>query len=421
MTILHNKSPYQRLPFYYGWLIFSETFLLYVFMYGLRYSIGVFFVPIQEELGWSSAITASVVTVFFCTYGITGLFVGRLSTKIGVRRSILIGGLLLGCGGLLASFTNQLWHFYVAWGMIAASGSSILYTIPNMVLTRFFLKHRGKAVGWSSIGISVGQAILVPFAASLIEAQSWRVAMATLSLLVIVGVSFSGYLIFREGPEAIGLEIDGSRPRQSQASKQKRSDEKRSWTSHEARKTRDFKLILISYFFVVGGVISLLTFVVPHMRRIGVDPLLASTAFGIIGIMSALGSFIFGFISDKVGRKRTIIITATGIAISMFFSLVIPPDIFFLYLWVIIYGLTYGGIPEQYGALIVDRFHTQHDISLFGYLMFTGALGGAFFPLIGGYLTDITGEYFVTLIFLGVGMVGALLTIIPIREMRALR
>jgi hypothetical protein len=53
--------------------------------------------------------------------------------------------------------------------------------------------------------------------------------------------------------------------------------------------------------------------------------------------------------------------------------------------------------------------------------MFTGALGGAFFPLIGGYLIDITGEYFVTLIFLGVGMVGALLTIIPIREMRALR
>jgi sugar phosphate permease len=198
MNILQKKSIYDRLPFYYGWLIFGETFLLYVFMYGLRYSIGVFFVPIQEELGWTS-----------------------VSTKIGVRRSILIGGFLLGCGGLLASFTNQLWHFYVTWGMIAASGSSILYTIPNMVLTRFFLKHRGKAVGWSSIGISVGQAILVPFAASLIEVQSWRLAMATLSVFVIVGVSFSGYLIFRESPEAIGLEIDGAHPPQSKAVKQK--------------------------------------------------------------------------------------------------------------------------------------------------------------------------------------------------------
>jgi MFS family permease len=336
MNILQKKSIYDRLPFYYGWLIFGETFLLYVFMYGLRYSIGVFFVPIQEELGWTSAITASVVTVFFCTYGITGLFIGRLSTKIGVRRSILIGGFLLGCGGLLASFTNQLWHFYVTWGMIAASGSSILYTIPNMVLTRFFLKHRGKAVGWSSIGISVGQAILVPFAASLIEVQSWRLAMATLSVFVIVGVSFSGYLIFRESPEAIGLEIDGAHPPQSKAVKQKIAERKRCWTSHEALNTKDFKLILISYFFVVGGVISLLTFVVPHMRRLGVDPLLASTAFGVIGVMSALGSFIFGFISDKVGRKRTIVITATGIALSMFFSLVIPPDIMFLYLWVII-------------------------------------------------------------------------------------
>ena len=231
MNILQKKSLYDRLPFYYGWLIFGETFLLYVFMYGLRYSIGVFFVPIQEDLGWTSAITASVVTVFFGTYGITGLFVGRLSTKIGVRKSILIGGLLLGCGGLLASFTNQLWHFYVTWGMIAASGSSILYTIPNMVLTRFFLKHRGKAVGWSSIGISIGQAILVPFAASLIEVQSWRLAMATLSVFVIVGVSFSGYLIFRESPEAIGLEIDGAHPPQSKAVKQKIAKRKRLWTS----------------------------------------------------------------------------------------------------------------------------------------------------------------------------------------------
>jgi MFS family permease len=416
MKILQKKSLYQKLPFYYGWLIFGETFLLYAFMYGLRYSIGVFFVPIQEELGWTSVLTASVVTVFFCTYGITGLFVGRISAKIGIRKAILIGGLLLGCGGLVASFTSQLWHFYVAWGMIAASGSSILYTIPNMVLTRFFAKHRGKAVGWSSIGISVGQAILVPFAASLIEAQSWRMAMAILSAFVIVGVSLSGYLIFRESPEAIGLEIDGARPRPRKVGGCKGSNGKRVWTSREVRNTRDFKLILISYFFVVGGVISLLTFVVPHMRRIGVDPLLASTAFGVIGVMSALGSFVFGIISDKVGRKYTIMITAAGIALSMFFSLVIPSDITFLYLWVIVYGLAYGGIPEQYGALVVDRFHSQQDISLFGYLMFTGALGGAFFPLIGGYLTDVTGSYFLTLVFLGGGMVSALLTIMPIKE-----
>ena len=79
-----TRSIYQKLPFYYGWLIFFETllkletFLLYVLMYGLRYSIGVFFVPLQEEFGWTRAMTASIITVFFCTYGVTGLFVDRV-------------------------------------------------------------------------------------------------------------------------------------------------------------------------------------------------------------------------------------------------------------------------------------------------------------------------------------------------------
>jgi hypothetical protein len=56
---------YERLPFYYGWLVFIATFLAYMFMYGLRYSVGVFFVPIQDEFGWTSVTTAGAVTVFF--------------------------------------------------------------------------------------------------------------------------------------------------------------------------------------------------------------------------------------------------------------------------------------------------------------------------------------------------------------------
>jgi MFS family permease len=411
-----KKSIYQRLPFYYGWLIFLVTFLLYMLMYGLRYSMGVFFVPLQEEFNWTSAMTAGAVTVFFGVYGFTGLLVGRLSTQIGVRKAIFLGGLLLGVGGISASFTGKLWHLYLSWGVVAAVGSSILYTIPNMVLSRFFEKHRGKAIGWSSMGISIGQAILVPFAALIIVWDGWRTAFMILSSLVLVGVCSLGYLIFRESPESIGLNIDGSqRPRETQLMFEGASREGE-WTVGEALKTTSFKLVLTSYFFQVGGVVSLLTFVVPHIRRLGIDPVLASTTFGVIGFMSALGSFIFGIVSDKIGRKNTIILTATGITASMFVSTVIPPDMTLLYAWVTLYGLTYGGIPEQYAALVADYFKSKEDISLFGYLMCTGALGGALFPLIGGYLFDLTSNYYASLIFLGIGMLGALITILPVKR-----
>ena len=55
-------------------------------------------------------MTASTVTIFFWIYGVSGVFVGRLLDKSGGRKSILVGGLLLGSGGVLSSLVNELWH-----------------------------------------------------------------------------------------------------------------------------------------------------------------------------------------------------------------------------------------------------------------------------------------------------------------------
>lgn len=386
--------------------------LTYFFMYGLRYSIGVFFVPLQTEFGWTNAMTTGVVTIFFWVYGVFGVFVGRLVDVIGVRKAILVGGLLLGAGGVLSSLVHELWQLYVTWGVLAAMGASVLYILPNMILMRFFLKDRGKAVGWSSIGISLGQAILVPLAAWLIVKYGWRLTYVVLGSLVTVFVCGLGYLIIRESPESMGLEVDGGKPMPGQPALKPRKD----WTVREAAATRVYKLMNLSYFFTVGVIISLLTFVVPHIIGLGMDPLLASSAFGIIGLMSAAGSFIFGIVSDRIGRKQTIIVCATGIAVSIFVSTILPPNITLLYAWATIYGLTYGGLPEQYTAIVADYFGAKYGPSLFGIIFFAGALGGGLLPLIGGYLADLTGSYHTTLLFLGLGMCVAIATILPVKS-----
>nr|MBC8223320.1 MFS transporter [Candidatus Bathyarchaeota archaeon] len=153
-----GKMDVRRLPFYYGWVVFAVTFLIYAFMYGLRYSIGVFFTPIQQEFGWTTATTASAVTIFFWVYALAAPIVGGLAARIGVRKTVFLGGLLLGGGGALVSQVQELWQLYLFWGVVAAFGSAALYVIPTMVLSRFFLRKRGRAVGWASVGVSVGQA-----------------------------------------------------------------------------------------------------------------------------------------------------------------------------------------------------------------------------------------------------------------------
>ena len=406
-----KESIYQRLPFYYGWLVFLATFLVFMFMYGLRYSVSVFFVPLQNEFGWSSTTTAGAVTVFFWVYGFSALFIGWLYKYIGVRKIISLGGFLLGIGGVLSSYVKEPWHLYLSWGVLASVGAMMLYLIPNVVLARFFLKRRGKAVGWSSMGISLAQAALVPFAAWIIVKYGWRFSFIVLGTLVIVGVALPGYLIFRESPESIGLKKDGGKLDIDKKGKSAYV-EIRGWTAKEALRTSSFRCIMASYFFVVGGTQVMLTFVVPHFIRLGIDPLLASTAIGVVGIMSIVGSFLFGFVSDWLGRRPTIAITSSAMAVSMLISTVIPPNIVWLYAWVALYGLTYGGAPEQFASIVTDYFGRREDVGLFAFVHCSGAIGGGLFPLIGGYLADVTGSYYASLTFIGLGMIGAVTTIL---------
>jgi len=88
----------------------------------------------------------------------------------------------------------------------------------------------------------------------------------------------------------------------------------------------------------------------------------------------------------------------------------------FLYAWTVLYGLSYGGAPEQYAAIITDYFGRSHSTTLFGLLTMVGGIGGGLFPLIGGWLVDKTGNYYATLLFLGVGMALATVTAFMSKE-----
>jgi len=402
----------KSLPFYYGWVVFAVTFFIYMFMYGLRYSVGVFFIPIQQEFGWSTAVTASAVTVFFWVYAAAAPLVGGLAERIGIRRTILIGGLLLGGGGALVSFVRELWHLYLFWGVIAAIGSAALYVVPTMALSRFFLRKRGRAVGWSSVGVSAGQALLIPVVAILIQEHGWRLAIRGFGLIVVAATSLIGYLFLREDPGSMGLSVDGEEPEEETLDRGAASSPGPNWGPREAMGTGSFRLIALSYFFAIGGIISILTFAVPRMISVGVDPVKAGGAFGIIGAMSAAGSFLFGIFSDRLGRRTTIAATTAGMALSFFAASALPPDLTILYAWAVLYGLTYGGCPEQYAAIVADYFGNRYGTTLFGFLTLAGGLGGGLFPLIGGWLVDLSGAYSWTLLFLAYGMCVATLMIL---------
>jgi MFS family permease len=290
-----------------------------------------------------------------------------------------------------------------------------------MALSRFFLRKRGRAVGWSSVGVSLGQAAIIPLVAVAIRDYGWRPTMMGLGIVVFVVTSVIGYLFLREDPESMGLHVDGEQPSSEIEGIPLYVDDPLTpdWEPSVAIGTLSFRLIAVSYFFAVGGIISILTFAVPHMIRIGIDPVKASGAFGVIGLMSGVGSFAFGIVSDRLGRKATILATTGGLTLSFLVASILPPNLTILYAWAVLYGLTYGGCPEQYAAIVTDYFGSRYGTTLFGFLTLAGGLGGGLFPLVGGWLVDISGAYYLTLFFLAVCMGAASLSILWIKQPRA--
>lgn len=219
--------------------------------------------------------------------------------------------------------------------------------------------------------------------------------------MVVCTTSLLGYLFLREDPEELGLYPDGADKPPGESKVGAVSED---WTPKKASSDWTFRIVSVSYFFCMGGIISMLTFVVPHMINIGISPIQASGAFGVIGLMSAVGSIMFGFFSDRFGRKWTIVVTTGLIALAFGVSTFIPANLNMLYGWAVLYGLSYGGAPEQYAAIVTDYFGTAHSTTLFGLVTLAGGIGGGLFPLLGGWIVDQTGNYYSTLLVLAAGM-----------------
>src|SRR5665647_1529272 len=141
-----------RVPFYYGWAVVASTFLALTVTYG-------------------------VYSVHVLVIGLTGVVSGRLIDRFGPSRVVPVGGLFLAVGLLATSRLDQLWQFYLFYGVICAFGISLAGWVPCVVVvSRWFTTKRGLAIGIASAGIGLGTVMMVPLNQWLISTMGWRSA-----------------------------------------------------------------------------------------------------------------------------------------------------------------------------------------------------------------------------------------------------
>ncbi len=390
--------------FYYGWVIVAVAFIVMSLVSPMGPIFQLFYQALKDQFQWSHASISGVYGLHQLVNGLVSPLVGWLLDRYGPRRMMPLGALILGLALAASSQINALWQLYLTFGVMAALGVSMLQSVPNtVVISNWFVRNRGTAIGLALSGSGLGQLVLTPLTQWLIVNYGWRAAYLALAPLLLLVPAVLVLLFLYHKPSDKGLSADGETEGKKQKSKWEvivmdKEWAKVDWTLGSALRTfRFWAMALMTFafttsYFLISSQLFVLTQEVGEFQA---GSIIVALIFGTAGLYKGAAKFIGGIIADRLGREKTATIGVGLILIGIFTLSQVQtyPSSGSLLAATLLYGIGYGVAMLSILAAYADLFQGPRFGSILGTLTLTGLIGGAIGTILGGYLRDLTGGY----------------------------
>jgi MFS family permease len=387
---------------FYGWWLVAVSCVINAFGVGtFFYGFSTFFNPMIAEFGWSRTMMSGVFSLSRLEGGIEGPLVGWLIDRIGARRVLLVGVSLTGLGFILLSQVNSIVSLYLIFGLVLSLGFNLGYIHATTAsVSKWFIKKRSRAISILVVGNGVGGALFVPLIAWLIVAYGWRNAAIIIGVVTLL-VPLPLALFIKSTPEEFGLRPDGepkkspvtsSGPIAKSINEIVEPEEEVNLTVREALKTRAFWIYIGSMMLRNTILGSLVVHQIPHLVDIGIT---YQTAAGILGSMILLsipGRLFIGSLGDWIDKRILLFFLCLlqGVAILI---LIHATTIFLVYLFVVCFGLGYGGMISLSISLRADLFGRKNYATISGISAALVTVSSVLSPIFAGYIFDATQSY----------------------------
>lgn len=375
------------------------------------YSYGVFFKAIAEDFGGSRLGVAIGLTVTNAVGAIAAPYVGRALDKYPLRNVMGIGALFMAFGFLGLSFVQNELQFYLVLGLFIGFGASSMGNLAtSKLVTNWFDKRRGTALGIAAAGVSLSGVIMPYISAELIENFGWRqgfLVYSAFTFLVVVPLIFR-LVISR--PEDVGLRPDGAMPIKFDDGSILPPVEKSPPKMRllELFKEHNFRMIVLTFSLLFCSMSATLTHMIPRLTDFGYTLVEASLVMSLCAGFGVVGKLSFGWLSDRLSVRKVMAIVIfmqfTGQYL-MFSSL----DYLTFAIGASMFGYGVGGVVPMHGAVVGKTFGRDR----FGAVL--GLMRPAMFPIqilgvpFAGWIFDVTGSYNVAFqVFLGLYFLAAL-------------
>lgn len=403
----------NRLPFFYGWsILFAAGSSMVVRNAAASLTLAVFIFPMSEDLGWSRTLIAGAASFGALVAMVASPITGWALDRYGARVILTVSIIALGISTMSLAWVTAPIAFYLAYGTGRVLFASPLNIGCSVVVSRWFVKKRGKATGMLFMSHSLGMITFPLLAGLVIKYRGWEDAWLMLGALVFVLALGPVSMLVRQDPESMGLLPDGDPLDQSDESQDETpAAEEASWTLREAMHTPTLWLLAVStgalYLLQSGTNIHQAAFFLDQGLGVGVS----AASISMNAVFTGLGSLFWGWVVDRVPVRYTY----AGVALMMAAALVLftmADTVIESLIVASIFGTAVGGILVVPVVAYANYFGRGSLSTIRGVTEPFVSLGQAIGGLFSGVIFDVTGSYklaFVVLAIVGFATIGLLL------------
>ena len=358
-----------------AWVVVWATFVCLAVIFGVSYSFAAFFENFAKEFAAQRADVSWIFGLCGLVYFVLGAGGGMLADRWGPRLVCMTGMVFIAMGLFLTSLAQSLTTVYFSYGLLVGVGIAFVYTPSIASVQPWFNKRRGLASGIASSGVGAGTLILPVVVSYLLTEINWREALQLMSFGVLMIGLTAGFLLKR-APNLSG-NTSGQLP---------------GLTLSAALTTPSFKWLYMGT--LLGAPVMFVPFahISAAARDAGVPDAQAVGLVGLIGIGSLVGRFAIGWLADRMGRIKTLMLMQGLMGLSyLVWAGAQDPWVFAVFaLW---FGLSYGSIVSLLPAICMDLFGGRAVSAIIGTLYTGAALGNLLGPVLAGQVFDMTQSY----------------------------
>ena len=383
------KNGYVFGKVHFAFVVMVCCCLVQAFGMGLILNCGsLFYVPICNDLGFLRSEISTYMTGYFIGTTIGTPILGKLLSRFDTRIVMSISIIVLSGSVAAMSTYHEIWQWQVSGFLVGFGGAGIFVLPSASLIGNWFIKHRGFVYGIVMSFSGISAAIFSQVINYIIYAQSCRAAYLFVGIAALV-VILPCSIIMRKKPSDIGLAPYGY------------DEDVYDAGENPAMRGIEFKVAVVSLafwcLFVFAGIASFIhggieQHMPGYIESIGFTAAFSSFVVSAESIGSVLDKFVMGWLNDKIGVRRTVIIELILIFLGIMGFIFLHNPVL-LVLSTVLFGIQDSLASVSLPLLIRDIFGSKNYTVIHAWIRTGVGVFGSFSGVVVGHVYDTMGTF----------------------------